>query len=104
MKAACGPRTASALKALCAMRLVRCETESLRQIQDGRQKMLALTLPAEEAMAAVEGKQRSAPLRYEVVKLLSAVGSATQAEVCYFTGASASTIASLKKSGVDHCV
>ena len=100
LKAACGPRTASALKALCAMGLVRCETESLRQIQDGRQKMLALTLPAEEAMAAVEGKQRSAPLRYEVVKLLSAVGSATQAEVCYFTGASASTIASLKKAGL----
>jgi primosomal protein N' (replication factor Y) len=94
------PKAGEILKALCDRGLLHREAESKRHVKDGRQKMVALAVPAEEAMAAVEGKQRSAPLRYEVIKLLSAVGVATRAEVCYFTGASASTITSLKKAGL----
>ncbi len=60
----------------------------------------SLALPAEEALAAVTPRRKTAPLRYAVVELLCAVGSASVKELCYFTGASAATVRSLAKSGL----
>ena len=51
-------------------------------------------------MAQVTPKRRSAPLRYAVVELLAALGSASSKELCYFTGASSATLRSLTKSGL----
>ncbi len=100
LRANCGARSGAVLKELCAQGILRREAEAMRQVKDGKQKIVSLAVPAEDAMAAVEGKQRSAPLRYELVKLLCAVGSASQAELCYFTGASPATVRSLKKAGL----
>lgn len=100
LKASGGTKTSELLKALCERGILEHKAESIRHVKDGKLKMVTLAVSAEEAMAAVEGKQRSAPLRYEVIKLLSAVGTASQAEICYFTGASSSTITGLKKSGL----
>ena len=100
LKAAGGSGSAELLKVLCARGILERKAESIRHVKDGKMKMVTLAVSAEEAMAAVEGKQKSAPLRYEVIKLLSAVGTASQAEICYFTGASSATITGLKKTGL----
>lgn len=100
LKTACGPQVIAHLKAMCAEGIVCREAEAIRHVKDGKMKMVALAISPEEAMEAVEAKRRSAPLQYEAIKLLCAVGAASQAELCYFTGASTSTVAALKKRGL----
>lgn len=80
--------------------LVYLETSTQRGIGDKREKLAVLALPAEEAMAMVQPKRRSAPLRYSVTEMLCGLGAASVKELCYFTGASMSTIKSLEKSGI----
>ena len=53
-----------------------------------------------EALALVEPRKKSAPMRYEVVLLLCATGRASVQDICYFTGASAQTLKGLEKSGI----
>ena len=62
--------------------------------------MVELTVSAEEALAITEPKRRSAPMRYEVVRLLAATGRASSADICYFTGASMQTLRGLEKAGI----
>lgn len=76
------------------------ESSAGRKVSDKRASRVSLAVSAEEAMAAVEPKKRSAPMRYEVVKLLCAMGSALSTDVCYFTGATARTLKSLENSGL----
>ena len=59
-----------------------------------------MALPPEEAMAFVESKRKTAPLRYSVIELLAGIGEATTKEICYFTGATLSTLKGLEKSGL----
>lgn len=91
---------APALKLLTEQGVLTLETSAQRGVGDKREKVASLAVPAEEAMAQVTSKRRSAPLRYAVVELLSTVGSASVKEICYFTGASGPTIKSLVKSGL----
>ena len=91
---------ASALRLLVEQGTLILETSTQRGVGDKREKVASLALPAEEAMAQMLPKRRSAPLRYAVVELLSTVGSANVKEICYFTGASMSTVRALVKSGM----
>ena len=91
---------APALKLLTEQGVLTLETSAQRGVGDKREKVASLAVPAEEAMAHVTPRCRSAPLRYAVVELLSSVGSASVKEICYFTGASGPTIKSLVKSGL----
>ena len=91
---------APALKLLTEQGVLTLETSAQRGVGDKREKVASLAVPAEEAMAQVTPRRRSAPLRYAVVELLSTVGSASVKEICYFTGASGPTIKSLVKSGL----
>lgn len=100
LKELCAAKEMHAIRLLCDAGIIEKRAEAVRQIRDAKMKKVALAVSAEEAMAAVENKRKSAPLRYEVIRLLSTVGVASQSEICYFTGATASTIASLKKSGL----
>lgn len=96
----CGPDAAAAARELTAQGLVEAQTAALRKISDKLVRRVTLAVSPEEAMAMVEPKRRSAPLRYEVVKLLCAIGSGLSTDICYFTGASAPTLRSLEKSGI----
>ncbi len=100
LKKACGVKITGTLKTLCEKGILRCDAEAIRHVKDGKTKMVSLAVLPEEAMAAVETRKKSAPLRYEAIKLLCSTGDVSQAELCYFTGASSATIASLKKSGL----
>ena len=89
-----------ALKLLRDKGVLTLETSASRGVGDKKELVAALDIPPEEAMAQVTPKRRSAPLRYAVTELLCALGSASAKELCYFTGASNSTLRSLAKSGI----
>lgn len=95
-----GKDPSSALKRLTDAGMLELETSASRGVGDKTEKVAALAVPAEEALAVVAPKRKSAPLRYAVVELLSGVGCACAKEICYFTGASTPTLNSLAKSGL----
>lgn len=89
-----------ALRALVSKGLLTVTTSAARGVGDKREKWASLVLPPEEAMAFVESKRKTAPLRYSVIELLAGIGEATTKEICYFTGATLSTLKGLEKSGL----
>ena len=97
---ACGEGAAAVARELQRRGVLTIETAADRKISDKQARQVSLAVTAEEAMAAVEPRRRSAPVRYEVVKLLCAAGSALSSDVCYYTGASAQTLKGLEKSGL----
>ena len=97
---ACGEGAAAVARELQRRRLVTIDAAASRKISDKQARRVTLAVSAEEAMAAVEPKRRSAPMRYEVIKLLCAIGSALASDICYFTGASPQTLRGLEKGGL----
>lgn len=100
LKSACGDDVEMTLRALCKKGVLTSDTTALRKISDKTRKMVDLAIDAEEAMALVEPKRKSQPLRYEIVRLLAATGRASSQDICYFTGASSRTLKGLEKSGI----
>ena len=80
--------------------LVTISATAQRKVADKKVRRVTLAVSVEEAMAAVEPRRRSAPMRYEVIRLLCTTGSALSSDLCYFTGASPQTLRSLEKSGL----
>ena len=75
------------------------QTDYLRRLGDKTEKIAALAVPPEEAMAFAAGRPKSATLQKSVLELMCSVGSASVKEICYFTGASAATVNRLEKLG-----
>ena len=100
LRDACGQEAESTLRTMEKAGAVRCETEAARKIGDKTRRMVSLAVSAEDALAMTEAKRRSAPARYEVVRLLAATGRASAADVCYFTGASTRTLKAMEKAGL----
>ena len=96
----CGEDVGTTLKALQKVGVAICETAAKRKISDKTRRMVELAVSAEDALAAAEAKKRTAPQRYEVVRLLASTGRASAADVCYFTGASMQTLRGLEKTGI----
>ena len=95
-----GEKTAKALRSLESCGLAVRETKLQQRLQDKSVRMVSLCVSAEEALAAVEPKRRSAPVRYAVVELLSREGSLTSSEIGYYTGATMQTLRGLQKAGL----
>ncbi len=100
LKASCGDGVEPTLRALCKKGVLTSDITAMRRIGDKKRRMAELTMDASEALALVEPRKKSAPMRYEVVLLLSATGRASVQDICYFTGASAKTLKGLEKSGI----
>lgn len=100
LQLACGETARAVARELQKRGLLTIDAAADRRVSDKQARQVSLAVSAEEAMAAVEGKRRSAPMRYEVIKLLCAIGSALSSDVCYFTGASMRTLKGLEKSGL----
>ena len=100
LKTLCGGGVESALRALCKKQVLISDITAARRISDKMRRMAALTMDGAEALALVEPRKKSASMRYEVVRLLSATGRASVQDICYFTGASLQTLKSLEKSGI----
>lgn len=89
-----------AIRTLIDFGLASFETSTHRGVGDKTEKLAVLAIPAEEAMAIVGPRKKTAPLRYSVTELLCTLGAAGAKELCYFTGASMQTLRSLEKSGI----
>ena len=89
-----------ALKLLRDKGIITLETSASRGVGDKTEQVATLAVPAQEALDQAAAKRKTAPLRYAVVELLCSIGSASTKELCYFTGASPSTLRSLAKSGI----
>ena len=94
-----GAQTMKRLKLLCEQGVLYSETTAIRQISDKSVRMVSLAVSAEDALAAVEPKRRSAPLRYAAVEMLCAQGTLSSSDICYYTGASLQTLRGLEKAG-----
>ena len=79
---------------------LRSDLDFSRKVRDKQEQMVALAVSAEEAMAYAQKKKRSAPLQFEVLKLLCAVGSGSVKEVSYLTGANTAVLRRLEKAGL----
>lgn len=90
----------SAIRRLTDEGFAELVSSAQRGIGDKTEKLAVLAVPAEDAMAMVTPRRKSAPLRYAVTEMLCALGAASAKELCYFTGASMPTIKSLEKSGI----
>ena len=95
-----GDEALPALRALEKAGIVWHETAARQKVTDKTRRMAALALGAEEALALTGAKRRSAPARYEVVKLLANNGPTACAEITYYTGASARVLRGMEKAGL----
>ena len=95
----CGSDVDQTLKQLRKLEVLTCETSGKRKVNDKLRRMVELAVEAEDALAIVEPKKRTAPVRYETIRMLAAVGRASAADLHYFTGATLQTLRSLEKSG-----
>ena len=100
LQLACGEGVAAVARELQQRGLVTIDASAQRKISDKKARRVSLAVTAEEALGAVEPKRRSAPVRYDVIKLLCGVGSALASDICYFTGAVHQTLRGLEKRGL----
>ncbi len=89
----------SGLQYLLKKKLIRSNVDFSRKVHDKSEKIASLAISAEETMEYAMRKKRSAPLQYEVLRLLCTVGSASTKELCYLTGATMATVNRLEKLG-----
>lgn len=80
-------------------KIIRSGVDFNRKIHDKSEKIATLAISAEEAMEYALRKKRSAPLQYEVLRLLCAIGSGSTKEISYLTGATMATIRRLEALG-----
>lgn len=90
----------SALRSLREKGILTLNTSALRGVGDRTEKWVALAVPGEEALSQLAPKRKTGPLRYSVIELLAGMGEGSAKEICYFTGATNSTLKSLEKAGL----
>ena len=95
-----GEKTGRALHAMAQQGILVCETTMKQRLGDKKARMVSLCVSAEDALAAVEPKRRSAPVRYAVIELLCREGTLSSTEISYYTGATMQTLRGLNKSGL----
>ena len=89
---------ATALRYLVRKKWIVDETDFTRQLGDKTEKIASLAAPVEEVMDYA-AKCLRAPMQKAVLELLCSLGSVSVKELCYFTGAKASTVKRLEKLG-----
>ncbi len=94
-----GDAVKKAITLLKKKKYISSSLDFTRKVHDKTEKIASLHTSAEEAMAYARRKRRSAPLQYEVLKLLTAIGSGSTKEICYLTGATMATLNRLEALG-----
>ncbi|MFI3313255.1 MAG: primosomal protein N', partial [Eubacteriales bacterium] len=87
------------LQYLVKKKLLICDEAVSAKLSDKTEMMASLAVTAEEAMEYASRKKSTAPLQFEVLQLLSATGCGNSKEICYFTGASMTTLKRLQTLG-----
>ena len=99
LRAEAGGSADTAAQALAKRGILTVETGAKRRLQDRTHRLAELAVPAEEALAEAERRERRAPMRAAVLRLLVAAGRISLHELCYQTGASPRTVEALVKAG-----
>ncbi len=89
-----------AIRALAEKGIIVKETQTARNVGDKSELIAALAMPPADAMALVAPKRGRAPLQYAAAEALCAIGEVSAKELCYFTGASMTTLRALEKRGI----
>ena len=76
------------------------QADGIPGVRDKLEQRVSLAIEPADALAQVQGRQKRAPLQYQVIKVLGEMGEVSAKELCYFTGASMSTLRSLEKQGL----
>ncbi len=75
------------------------KTSLLRQTRDKTEKIATLASSAEEAMEFASHRPKSAAMQRSVLELMCSLGSVSVKELCYYTGATTSTVNRLVELG-----
>lgn len=84
---------------LVGKKWITARKDFLRRGGDKTEKIVTLAVSGEEAMEYASRRPKSAAMQKSVLELLSSVGSGAVKDICYYTGASMSTISRLEKLG-----
>jgi primosomal protein N' (replication factor Y) len=87
-----------ALKYLAQKKWIADETQFSRKLGDKTEKIVTLAAPVEEVMEYASHSMR-APMQRSVLELMCGIGSVSQKELCYFTGAKPATVKRLVALG-----
>jgi len=88
----------AALRYLVRKKWVSDKTDFLRRISDKTEKIATLACAPEEAMEYA-GRCLRAPMQRSVLELMCAIGSVSVKELCYYTGATSTTVKRLADLG-----
>ena len=89
----------SVLGYLSGKKWISTQTDYLRRLGDKTEKIAALAVPPEEAMAYAASRPKSAAMQKAVLELLCSLGTAAVKELCYYTGAGVGTVNRLEQLG-----
>lgn len=87
------------LSYLLRKKWISSQTDFQRKTADKTEKIATLAASSEEAMEFASQRPKSAAMQRTVLELLCSLGSVSVKELCYFTGASTSTVNRLEKLG-----
>ena len=78
---------------------VSCREEFRRRVNDKTEKVVSLAVPGEQALEFAASRPKSAALQRSALELLAGLGSAAVKDICYYTGATLSTLKRLEQLG-----
>ena len=90
---------AEAISYLAKKKWISAKTDFLKRMSDKTEKIATLASSPEEALEYASHRPRTAAMQKSVLELMCSMGSVAVKELCYFTGASLSTINRLEKLG-----
>ncbi len=88
-----------AIAYLLRKKWITAQRDFSRRLGDKTERIASLAVDPEEAMAYARSRPKSAVMQRSVLELMCSVGSAAVKEICYFTGAKATTINRLAELG-----
>ena len=92
-------RLQTALQYLLRKKWITAQADYSRRLNDKTERIATLASSPEEALEFASHRPKSAAMQKAVLELLCSVGSVSVKELCYFTGASTSTVNRLEKLG-----
>jgi len=87
------------LRYLSGKRWIDAGKDYKKKLGDRMEKIAALAVSPEDAMAYAAGCSRAAQMQRQVLEMLCSAGTVSVKELCYYTGASAQTIKRLEGKG-----
>ena len=89
-----------ALQSLVRKGILQTDSREKRRVGDKKIRMVSLAVSTEDAQTAADRREKRAPLQSACLRLLCTLERVSLSELCYFTGASQSSVNALVKAGM----